>query len=367
MRRRLEGRKLDHIRVSLSERVESGVGAGFEDVKLIHASLPEIDLEEVDTGTRFLNHDLKAPILIEPMTGGTSRAERINRNLAEAAEELGVALGVGSQRAALEDPRLEKTFRVVREAAPNALVLANIGCPQLLEPGAEGKAQKAVEMVEADGLMIHLNPLQEAIQPEGETRFRGALEMIGKVAEKVTVPLVVKETGAGVSKEVAVMLRRAGVRYLDVAGLGGTSWAGVEHHRAEKAGDSRRASLGRAFWDWGIPTVVSLVETLALTDMKVIASGGVRSGIDAAKAVALGAELAGMALPLLKPAVEGAGSVKRRLREVIDELKVAMFLTSSPTPAALRRAPLVIMGETRHWLGQRGEYVRDYLEKRVRV
>ncbi len=363
----LEERKGEHIRLSLEKNVSSTISPGLDDVKFIHMSLPEINLDEVTTSIKFLDHTLSAPLLIESMTGGTAQAERINRNLAEAAEEIGVAIGVGSQRAALKNPRLEKTFRVVRERAPSVPILANIGCSQLLDDDADTAVHKAIEMMQANALTIHLNPLQEAIQPEGETRFKGILDKIADLTSKIQVPLIVKETGAGISKEIAVKLSKAGVKYVDVAGVGGTTWAGVEHYRAEKRKDTRRANLGKLFWNWGIPTTVSLIETLATTDMKVIASGGVRSGIDIAKSLALGADLAGMALPFLSPATKNADLVKRKLNEVIEELRVTMFLTSSPTPPSLKKAPLVILGDTYTWLTQRGIYVRDYLEKRIRL
>ncbi|WP_455363958.1 type 2 isopentenyl-diphosphate Delta-isomerase [[Eubacterium] cellulosolvens] len=360
-------RKSGHIQVSLNKNVESSISSGLDDIRLIHMSLPEIDLDKVDTNLRFLEHDLKAPFLIEPMTGGTAKAEKINGNLAEAAEKVGVAIGIGSQRAALEDPKLEKTFKIARKKAPSAPIFANIGCSQLLEIDSKIKIQKAIDMIEADALMIHLNPLQEAIQPEGETHFNGILEKISNLTNEIQIPMIVKETGAGISKETATKLSKIGVKYLDIAGVGGTSWAGVEYHRAEKVKDRRRANLGKTFWNWGIPTVISLIEVLSMTDMKVIASGGIRSGVDSAKAIALGAELSGMALPLLEPANKSSREVEKKILESRDELRTAMFLTSSATLNQLKKAPLVVLGETYTWLTQRGVYVRDYLERKIRI
>lgn len=338
----------------MEKPVESNIDPGFKDVRLIHVSLPEMDLNDVDTTTVFLGRRLKAPLMIEPMTGGVPEAAEINRNLAEAAEEMGVAIGVGSQRAALENEEMVETYTVVRKAAPSAPVFANIGCPQLLSDEAEEHVKEIVDMLKADALMIHLNPLQEAIQPEGETRFRGVLKRMGEIVKTLSVPVIVKETGSGICREVAASLKSIGVSIVDVAGLGGTSWAAVEYYRALKARNLQKARLGQSFWNWGIPTVASLLEVLSVPGIHAIASGGVRTGIDAAKAIALGAELAGLARPLLKPAVKSGEAVKKTLTAIAEELKVSMFLTASRNVKALKKAPLIITGETYQWVKQRG-------------
>jgi isopentenyl-diphosphate delta-isomerase len=347
-------RKIDHIRLAIEKPVESETDPGFKDVRLIHVGLPEMDLNDVDMSTTFLGRRLKAPLIIEPITGGVSEAAEINRNLAEAAEEAEVAIGVGSQRAALEDEDVAETYTVVREVASSVPVLANIGCPQLLSDEAEEHVKKVVDMLKADALMIHLNPLQEAIQPEGETCFRGVLRRMAEIVKTLPVPVIVKETGSGISREVAGSLKSIGVSIIDVAGLGGTNWAAVEHYRALEARNLQKARLGQSFRDWGIPTVASLLEVLSIPGIQVIASGGVRTGIDVAKAIALGAELAGLARPLLKPAVESGEAVKKALMTVVEELKVSMFLTGSPNIKTLKRAPLIITGETYEWVKQRG-------------
>jgi isopentenyl-diphosphate delta-isomerase len=360
-----KARKHEHIRVCLEERVESHVEPGFREVLLVHESLPDLNLGDIDASYEFLGRRVEAPLVIEPITGGVEDALEINRKLAEAAEEHGVILSVGSQRAALEDPRLEHTYRVARDAAPNAVILANIGCAQLLQGDPVEAAERAVEMVEADGLTVHLNPLQEAVQPEGETSLKGIYRELERLTREIKVPLIVKETGAGISAETAVRLERHGVRFVDVAGLGGTSWAGVEYYRASRMGDALRTKLGEGFWDWGIPTVVSLLEVLEFTSMKAIASGGVRSGVDLAKALALGAEAGGMALPFLRAAVKSREAVSSLIEEVIQELRLAMFLTGSGNIGELKCKPLIILGRTGEWLSLRGIDPGRYARRRL--
>ena len=347
-------RKIDHIQLGMTESIESNIDPGFKDVKLIHVSLPEIDLAEVDVSTSFINHRLQAPLIIESMTGGTPQAMKINCNLAEAAEDMGVAIGVGSQRAALEDEKMIETYSIVRDKAPSVPVLANLGASQLLGEEAEEHAKEAVRMLNADALLIHLNTLQEAIQPEGQTSFRGVTRIISKIIHKINVPVILKETGAGISHEVAKRLKSAGVSIIDIAGLGGTSWAAVEYYRASRVRKEQKAKLGKTFWDWGIPTVISLVEVSSIPGIDVIASGGIRTGLDVAKALALGADLTGIALPLLKPATEDSKQVKIILRNLIEELKTAMFLTGATDINEMKKTPVVITGMTREWLVQRG-------------
>jgi len=348
-------RKLSHIRTCLEYNVQArNKSSGFEDVHLVHNSLPEMALDDVDVSTRFFGKKLSAPIVIEAMTGGTEEAAFINAQLARAAESLGVALGVGSQRAAIENPALAYTYEVVREEAPSAFILANLGVSQLVEGYGVREAQMAVDMVDADALAVHLNPLQEAIQPEGDRVFTGALSKMSELTAQMSVPVVAKETGAGITSEVALRLEDAGFDGIDVAGAGGTSWAGVEALRARDSADSYYARLGEVFWDWGISTVASVVEVRNSTELTLIASGGVRSGIDIAKALVLGADVVGLAYPLLKPATEGADRVIGLLEELIGQLKTAMFLTGSRDLFELRERPAVITGETREWLIARG-------------
>jgi isopentenyl-diphosphate delta-isomerase len=356
-------RKYDHIKLGIEESFESKVDPGFKDIQLIHTSLPEINLDEVDVSTRFLKHHLNAPLIIEPITGGIPEASNINRNLAEAAEEIGIAIGVGSQRAALEDTNMINTYSIIREKAPSVPVLANIGCPQLLSEEAEEYIKNAINMLNADALVIHLNPLQESIQPEGQTTFRNVLLKIAEISKKINVPIIVKETGAGISYEIAKALKSTGISVIDVAGLGGTSWAGVEYYRALSLHDSIRKSLGICFWDWGIPTIVSLVEVLECTSLKTIASGGVRNGLDVAKAITLGADLGGLALPLLKAAVKSKKHLLDYLQKMVQEIKLTMFLTGSANIHSLKNKPVVITGKTAEWLTLRGIDISHYARR----
>ena len=350
----VEGRKANHIRICLTRDVEPGGWTGFEDVYLVHKALPEVDLEDVNLQVDFLGHSFRIPLIVSAMTGGTAEALRINSVLAEACEELGVGMGVGSQRAAIEDRSLEKTFRVVREKAPNAFIIANLGCPQLASGYGIEEVLRAVEMVDADAMAVHMNPLQEAVQVGGEARYRRVLEKIREIASECPVPVIAKETGCGVSMEVARMLEEAGVSCIDVAGAGGTSWAAVERYIAEEEGNRVKAEVGKTFTRWGIPTVVSLLEVREAVGIPVIASGGVRSGLDAAKALSLGADMVGVALPLLKAAVEGVERVKEYIRVFAEELRTAMFLTGSRSVGELRKTPVVVLGKTLDWLRLRG-------------
>jgi len=336
-------RKRDHLRICAESRVEAGF-SGFSDVRLVHAALPECSLPEVDTGVRFLGHHLASPLFIAAMTGGHRDAIPINRNLAAAAERFGIGMGVGSQRAALEDPDLEDSFTVVREAAPRAFLCANLGVVQLRDHGIEW-AERAVEMIDAQALCIHANFLQEAIMPEGDHDARGCLGALATLCRDFPVPVILKETGAGISRETARRLWGAGVSAIDIGGLGGTSWARVECIRSP---ESPSARLGERFADWGIPTVVSLREVAGTGP--VIATGGVRSGLDMAKALALGADLCGMALPLLAPAMKSGEAVAERIEGFTKELAVAMFLSGARTVKSMRNVRTWITGTTRQMI-----------------
>ncbi|MDD1666619.1 MAG: type 2 isopentenyl-diphosphate Delta-isomerase [Methanomicrobiales archaeon] len=336
-------RTRDHLRICAGNRVEAGF-SGFSDVRLVHAALPECSLQEIDTGVRFLGHALASPLFIAAMTGGHRDAIPINRNLAAAAERFGIGMGVGSQRAALEDPDLEDSFTVVREAAPRAFLCANLGVVQLRDHGIEW-AERAVEMIDAQALCIHANFLQEAIMPEGDHDARGCLGALATLCRDFPVPVILKETGAGISRETARRLWGAGVSAIDIGGLGGTSWARVECIRSP---ESPSARLGERFADWGIPTVVSLREVAGTGP--VIATGGVRSGLDMAKALALGADLCGMALPLLAPAMKSGEAVAERIEGFTKELAVAMFLSGARTVKSMRNVRTWITGTTRQMI-----------------
>jgi isopentenyl-diphosphate delta-isomerase len=348
-------RKWDHIRICLERPVETEYRP-FEDLMLLHKALPEIDEAKIDLSCTFLGRRIKAPIMITAMTGGHPDTREININLATAAQEVGVALGLGSQRAALEDPRQEETISMVRDIAPNVPLVGNIGAAQLGSSGPQ-VLDRLAEMIDADAIAIHLNFLQESIQPEGDTDASGVLEAISSA--RCTIPIIAKETGAGISGEVALKLLGAGVKIIDVSGVGGTSWSAVEAVRAEEAEDRESLHMGQIFSSWGIPTPVSVVECVS-TGAEVISSGGVRSGMDIAKSLALGASMAGVALPLLKPATQGPQEVERVLKEYIRGLRISMFLTGCRDLRAIRSAPVIIMGKSREILENRGFDTRKF-------
>jgi isopentenyl-diphosphate delta-isomerase len=357
-------RKADHIRIATSYNVQARKATtGLEDIYLIHKALPEVDKDKIDLSTMVFNHKFSAPIMVSAITGGTKEAKKINATIAKAVEELGLGMGVGSQRAALEDRRLEKTFSIVRKKAPTAFLIANIGGVQLVRGYAIKEAKKAVKMIDADALAIHLNPLQEAIQPEGETSFKGVLEKIGEVAKELDKPVIVKETGAGIASEEAKKLEALGVKGVDVSGAGGTSFAAVEYFRAKSRRNMFQRRLGEAFWDWGIPTAVSIVEVARTVQIPVIASGGIRNGLDAAKALILGASLASLAQPVLQAAVKGVKETEKVLRLLIEELRNAMFLVGAENTHHLHRVPVVITGKTAEWLRARGFNIDDYARR----
>ncbi len=330
-------RKSDHIRINLEQDVRSERTTGLERLRFDHQALPELDLEHIDPSVSFLGKRLEAPLLISSMTGGTDEAGRINRALAAAAQARRVAMGLGSQRAALEDPGLVQTFKV-RDLAPDILLFANLGAVQLNYGYTFDHCRRAVEMVEADALVLHLNPLQEALQEGGDANFRGLLRKIEAVCRRLERPVIAKEVGWGISAGTARRLIEAGVAAIDVAGAGGTSWSQVEMHRARLPA---RARLAAAFVGWGIPTSEALAEVRqALPNVPLIASGGLRGGIDIAKCLALGADLGGMAGPFLKAAAQSPEAALEAVDQAVAEIRVCMFAAGAVDVAALRRAPL---------------------------
>ncbi|MEM1984518.1 MAG: type 2 isopentenyl-diphosphate Delta-isomerase [Candidatus Korarchaeum sp.] len=329
-----KGRKADHISIALSDEVDLSLRfSWFDSVRLLHNALPDRSFEDVDLSWRFLGYELNAPLLIEGMTGGHESSLPINEALARAAHVERIAIGVGSQRAALKDSSLIQTYRVVREIAHDVPVIANLGISHVLRDEGIDNAKRAVEMIDADAIAIHLNPLQELIQPEGDRDFSDSLVSIRDLVRELDVPVIVKEVGSGISRELSLTLRGVGVEYVDVAGQGGTSWSLIEGRRSTEGSFGKEASI--RFADWGIPTPLSIIEASG-TDLKVIGSGGVRSGLDAAKCIALGARAAGAARPFLLAAVRGSESVISTIRMFKFELKLAMFLTGSLTPDQLR-------------------------------
>ncbi len=317
--------------------MQSGLTTGLEKFRFEHNPLPELDLNEVTTELGFLGRNLNAPLLISSMTGGTDRAAQINRNLATAAQERRIAMGLGSQRVAIEDPARADTF-AVRSLAPDVLLLANLGAVQLNYGYGADQAQRAVDMIEADALVLHFNPLQEALQPEGDVNFGDLLPKIEALCAALAVPVIAKEVGWGISAGAARRLIEAGVSAIDVAGAGGTSWSQVEMHRAT---DPEQAALAAEFVGWGIPTADAVQQIRqAMPDLPLIASGGLRGGLDLAKSIALGADLGGMAGPFLRAAAESDEAVVRLIDHTQRVLRVAMFATGSRDLAALRQVRL---------------------------
>jgi isopentenyl-diphosphate delta-isomerase len=327
-------RKAEHIHLALDERMQVPLHP-FDRFAFLHNALPEIDRAAIDLGASFLGKSLRAPWLISCMTGGTELATRINRRLATAAEATGIAVGVGSQRKAIEDPHLAASFRM-REYAPSAPILANLGAVQLNYGFGLDECRAAVEMVDADALVFHLNPLQEAIQPEGQCDFSGLLDKMGDIAAEIGVPVIAKEVGSGISAATARLLQGVGIEIIDCAGVGGTSWALIEAARAADA------EIGDLFGAWGLPTPDNIRQLRRVEGIQIIGSGGIRSGLDAAKAIALGADLVGMARPFLEAAMESTEAVVGRIERVNRELEVAMFCTGAQDLETLRRVELSV-------------------------
>ena len=351
-------RKLEHIEAALTTNLTVVQQASWSDIHLIHRALPEVDLDEIDTSVEFLGKRLRAPLFITSITGGHADVAIINERLARAAERFGVAMGVGSQRAGIASPELAYTYSIVREQAPTAFLIANIGAPQLIpqakkQPYTIADARTAIQMIHADALAVHLNYLQEAAQPEGDRNARGVVAALASLTAAIETPVIAKETGAGISKEQALILRDAGVQAIDVGGAGGSSMAAMERVRAEKRGDRITQAVGELYGDWGIATPISIVEA-GVAQLPLISTGGVRSGLDAARAIALGATLVGIGFPLLKAAMDSDDAVTAYLEGFFTELNVAMQLTGSAALADLRATQVVVTGETRSWLELRG-------------
>ncbi len=355
---KIENRKADHLDICINSDVESQVKTtGFEDISFIHRAIPKFKMDEIKLESLFLGYRLKYPIIIGAMTGGHSKALEFNRKLGELAEEYGIGMGLGSQRAALNNDRLVETYRIAREVAPNTFLIANIGAPQLSSLKSF-ELEKIINMISANALAVHLNCLQESIQLEGETSFCCLLENLNKVTREISIPVIVKETGAGICWEDAKKIEEAGVSAIDVSGAGGTSWSAVEYIRGG-------SELGRIFWDWGIPTAVSLIECVNSVKIPVIASGGVRTGIDIAKSLSLGANAVSISLPFLRAAAKGMHTLRNYLDNIIQQLKVTMYLIGAKTIEDLRKLPLIITGKTSEWLKLRGFDVAQYVNRKI--
>ncbi|MBC1195284.1 type 2 isopentenyl-diphosphate Delta-isomerase [Microcystis aeruginosa BLCCF158] len=330
----IENRKSEHLRVCIEEDVEfQQLTSGLEKYRFTHCCLPELDRSDIELGTTFLGKSLKAPILISSMTGGTELAHLVNTRLATVAQRYGLAMGVGSQRIALEQPELAPTF-AVRSLAPDILLLANLGAVQLNYGCGLEDCLKLVELLEADALILHLNPLQEWVQSGGDSNFKGLLAKIEQICAQLPVPVIAKEVGNGISAVMAKKLIEAGVAAIDVAGAGGTSWAKVESQRAK---DNRQRHLGQVFADWGLPTAECITAIRSLNStIPLIASGGLKNGLDLAKSIALGADLGGLARPFLVAAIESEAAVDELVKFLIAELEIVLFCTGNPNLSALK-------------------------------
>ncbi|MEO8902113.1 MAG: type 2 isopentenyl-diphosphate Delta-isomerase [Polyangiaceae bacterium] len=344
-------RKVDHLDLATSGDVAfKHTTTLFECVRLVHDALPDLDVDAIDLGCTVLGKSLRAPILIAGMTGGAERAERINHELAAIAEERGYAFGLGSQRAMLKRAEAKSSY-AVRNVAPNALLLGNIGVVQAAKMSS-AEVQDLAGAVGADALCVHLNPAMELVQEEGDRDFRGGLETLQRLTADLTLPVIAKETGCGLSRTVAARLHHAGIAHVDVSGAGGTSWVAVETQRAQPA----KKALGEAFWEWGIPTAVSVAWVHSHGFETIFATGGLHTGLDIAKAIALGASAGGIARAALQALERGGPTGARRFFDGVEaELRAALLLTGSANIAALRRAPRVITGELKDWLAHTPE------------
>ncbi len=331
-------RKWDHLRICIEKDVAFNKPNGFERYEFEHQALPELGMDDIDTSTSFLGKSLKLPFFIEAMTGGCQGTGTINRNLARAAEILGIGMGVGSQRAMINHPEQIQTY-AVRQVAPSILLFGNIGATQLVGLSTEA-IHTLIRQIEADGLVVHLNAAQELCQREGDKDWRNILTRIERLCQALDYPIIVKETGCGIAGKIAFMLAPTGIRALDVAGAGGTSFTKVEYHRG--------SPMAKAFFEWGIPTAESLCQCKHATGLPLIASGGIRTGLDCAKAIAIGASLVGFALPLLKPALTSHQAVVNRVKRFEEELKMAMLLVGAADIPALAATGMRDMARLSH-------------------
>jgi isopentenyl-diphosphate Delta-isomerase len=351
-------RKIEHVNIALERDVSAPQRANWNDITLVHQALPEVDLDGIDLSTSFLGHLLRYPIFMSSLTGGHPDVTSINRNLARAAEHYGLALGVGSQRAAILNPELAGSYVVTRENAPNAFLIANIGAPQLIpqtghHPFTAEQVRQAIQMIGANALAVHMNSLQEATQPEGDHNAFGEAAALKRLTQEIELPVIAKETGAGVSREQAFLLRSCGVSAIDVGGAGGSSMSVLEAARSQARGDEQTMTTGLLFKDWGIATPIAIVEA-GTARLPLISTGGVRNGLDAARALSLGASLIGIGFPFLKAASQSYECVCEIIESTIKQMKVAMQLSGAANLSQLREVDVVVTGATREWLSVRG-------------
>jgi len=353
----IKNRKDEHILLVSTENIESHDTTWLEYVKFVHNTLPEINMDDISLSSEFLGKKISSPIIIGAMTGGTELTKKINAKLAKAAQKYQIPMMVGSQRVILDHPETKDTFSIVRENAPDVPIVGNIGMAQIASSANFEYVNQIIENINADALAIHLNVIQEVIQPEGDKEFSGTIDKIRALKNQINIPLVIKETGCGISKEIARKFIKIGIDYIDVAGLGGTSWVAVEYFRAKKYNEESKMDLGKTFWDWGIPTAASILEVSSVIDnssnTKIIGSGGIKNGMEIAKAIRIGAEHAAIAKQFLKVALEGQNSIEKFIEKLLRELRITMLLTGSKNVEDLKHAPIVISSLLKEWLEER--------------
>lgn len=348
----IKKRKREGIEIPLTENVQGKENSTYlEYVKLFHNALPEINFDEIDLSTTLLDKSFSAPLIIDSMTGGTDEAFLINKRLGQIAEKYGLGMGLGSQRAGLKSEKLVESYSIARKVAPNAFLIANIGGAQLAGGLSTSDILKIIKMIDANALAIHLNPLQELIQPEGEPRFKGILQRIANLVHDIEIPIIVKEVGSGISADVALRLENSGVGSINIAGSGGTSWAGIEKIRADQHNEYIKSRLGELFWDWGIPTALSILLVSKSVKIPIIASGGLRNGLEIAKCLILGSNLCAMAFPFLKRAAESEKELEQFTQLILTEIKATMFLLGAKDIASLKNTRYILTDKLADVLG----------------
>jgi isopentenyl-diphosphate Delta-isomerase len=340
----IKRRKREGIEIPLKENIQARTASTYlEYVKLLHNALPEINYDQIDLSIEFLNRSFSAPLIIDSMTGGTDEAFVINKRLGLIAERYGLGMGLGSQRAGLKSDKLVESYSIARKVAPNAFLIANIGGAQLSDGLSNSDILKIIKMIDANALAIHLNPLQELIQPEGEPRFKGILKKISNLVNEVEIPIIVKEVGSGISADVAIKLEKSGINSINVAGAGGTSWAGIEKIRANQHNEYLKSQLGELFWDWGIPTALSILLVSNSVKIPVIASGGLRNGLEIAKCLILGANVCAMAFPFLKRASKSEEELEKFTQLILSEIRATMFLLGAKDVHSLKNTRYILI------------------------
>lgn len=348
----IKKRKREGIEIPLTENVQGKENSTYlEYVRLFHNALPEINFDEIDLSTTLFEKSFSAPLIIDSMTGGTDEAFLINKRLGQIAEKYGLGMGLGSQRAGLKSEKLVESYSIARKVAPNAFLIANIGGAQLAGGLSTSDILKIIKMIDANALAIHLNPLQELIQPEGEPRFKGILQRIANLVHDIEIPIIVKEVGSGISADVALRLENSGVGSINIAGSGGTSWAGIEKIRADQHGEYIKSRLGELFWDWGIPTALSILLVSKSVKIPIIASGGLRNGLEIAKCLILGSNLCAMAFPFLKRAAESEEELERFTQLILTEIKATMFLLGAKDIVSLKNTRYILTDKLADVLG----------------